>query len=401
MSENDKRDETADDGVALSPYDSDLEEPQEQAEPEPYSLAGAHGYEETTEGMPAAGGAPDGSAPGAPEGGQAAEAPQDPADTQALDASDAPPAEETEEPEFAAEDATADADSWTADTPSTDAVQATAVVEGDGSVVTDDDVTTTWVGGAPSSAPAADAATALTAGAGIAGAAAAGAEAGPYDTAVRRASLLQPREDAAAEEQTRPLSTAAVEARADKYSPAAEDALFEGATYDKVPSRAGSHTWSIILMLLLTPVAWYLLSDAGARLTLPEGNPWETGTVNLAAIGELAAGLVVLSVILLTARGSSVGATVTGVLLTLVGAAFVVAPAAVQDLLDPYLQSLRAYNDFGGNVAHHLVADGSTGRILIAGVALLIIGSVSHGARRKGREEQRIREAIARRRPAA
>ena len=186
---------------------------------------------------------------------------------------------------------------------------------------------------------------------------------------------------------------------AERYAP--DDDLFAGAAYDKVPSRAGAHWWSLLGTLLLTPVAWYLLSDAGARMTLPADNQWDSGVLNLAALGELLGGIVVLAVILLAARASSLGAFVVGSLVALIGGAFVLFPAVTQDFAEPYLQWLRDYNDFGGNIAHHLVSDGSTGRILVAGIALILVGIVSHNARRRGRREQTIREAIDRRKAAA
>src|SRR5699024_1516992 len=82
----------------------------------------------------------------------------------------------------------------------------------------------------------------------------------------------------------------------------------DGATaVTRPPSRAGAHALTVLVTLLLTPVAWYLLADAGARLTLARSNPWETGDLNLAALLELAGGLLVLAVVLLAARWSSVG----------------------------------------------------------------------------------------------
>src|SRR5699024_3865086 len=49
------------------------------------------------------------------------------------------------------------------------------------------------------------------------------------------------------------------------------DVVLEGTTaHTRPPSRAKAHVLTILLTLLLTPVAWYLLADAGARLTLPQ-----------------------------------------------------------------------------------------------------------------------------------
>ena len=153
------------------------------------------------------------------------------------------------------------------------------------------------------------------------------------------------------------------------------------------PSRAGAHVLTILVTLLLTPVAWYLLADAGARLTLPARNPWDTGNLNVAALLELAGGLLALAVILLAARWSSVGAIVTGILVTVLGVPFLAAPTWTQEVLEPVDTWLERFGDLGGNVAHHLVASGSTGRLVVIGVTLVLVGAVSHGARRKGRRE--------------
>src|SRR5699024_2437210 len=70
------------------------------------------------------------------------------------------------------------------------------------------------------------------------------------------------------------------------------DVVLEGTTaVTRPPSRGGTHALTVLVTLLLTPVAWYLLADAGARLTLPSGNPWESGNLNVAALLELGAGL--------------------------------------------------------------------------------------------------------------
>lgn len=171
------------------------------------------------------------------------------------------------------------------------------------------------------------------------------------------------------------------------------DVVLEGTTaHTRPPSRAKAHVLTVLLTLLLTPVAWYLLADAGARLTLPQGNPWDTSNLNVAALLELAGGLLVLVVVLLAARWSSVGAIVTGALVIVVGVPFVAVPAWTQDLLEPaqsWLADLGQFGELGDNVSHHLVASGSTGRLVAVGVALVLVGVVSHGARRQGRREVR------------
>lgn len=169
--------------------------------------------------------------------------------------------------------------------------------------------------------------------------------------------------------------------------------LLEGATVTpQRRSRAGAHWLGVLVALVLLPVAWYLLADAGARLTLPAGSPWQTGNLNIAALLELGGGLLVLAVALLAARWSSVGSIIAGSITIAVGVPFVAVPSWTQDFLAPALEWLRDLNDLGGNIAHHLVATGSTGRFIVYGVALVFLGLVSHGARRQGRRESDRRQ---------
>ncbi|WP_052436403.1 hypothetical protein [Georgenia sp. SUBG003] len=169
----------------------------------------------------------------------------------------------------------------------------------------------------------------------------------------------------------------------------AGDALLDGATQAGPRSRAAAHWWSLVLALVLSPVAWYLVADGGARLALGEDSPWARGELSPAALTELAAGLVATAVVLLTARWSSLGALVTGTLVLLAGLTFVVVPARTAAFLEPALAWLRDLNDLGGNVAHHLLADGPSGRLALYGLALLLTGVVARGARRRGRAEER------------
>lgn len=215
-------------------------------------------------------------------------------------------------------------------------------------------------------------------------------------------------EDAAPEETATTVVPAPVSARDDAGDRAAQPratesnepdtgVLLDGATIaPEPPSRAAAHWWGVLIALVGVPVAWYLLADAGARLTLPPGNPWETGSLNVAALIEFASGLVVLSVVVLMARWSSVGSFVIGGLTVVVGVPFLAVPDLTRDWLQPVFTRLRDFNDFGGNLAHHLEITGSTGLLVVLGLALILVGFVSHGARRQGRREARAHDAFAR-----
>lgn len=147
--------------------------------------------------------------------------------------------------------------------------------------------------------------------------------------------------------------------------------------------RGWTHTGVLIATLLLVPFAWYLISDAGVRLSLVDHNPWETGTLNLAALGELAGGIAVIALAWYFAKLSSLGAIVTGLLVTVFGGIAIFAPALARDnILSPLDDAIGGYNDFTANVIHHLTLDLSSGRIFVFGAIVLLTGLLAHGTRR-------------------
>lgn len=166
-----------------------------------------------------------------------------------------------------------------------------------------------------------------------------------------------------------------------------QSSIFEGATVvPTIPSRKAAHAWAFLIGLVMTPITWYLMSDAGARLIMREGQ-WDTLTVKPFTVLEVFAAAVCIIFLVISARWSSIGAFVSGVILFLVGIPFIAAPEFTSNFLAPVLSALKNFNAFGGNVAHHLVSDGSTGRFLFYGLTMILIGFVSHGARRKGRKD--------------
>ncbi|MFT0848341.1 hypothetical protein VR010_11385 [Actinomycetaceae bacterium L2_0104] len=149
--------------------------------------------------------------------------------------------------------------------------------------------------------------------------------------------------------------------------------------------RGWAHTGVLIATLVLVPIAWYLLSDASARLFLVAGNPWETGNLNLAALGELAGGIAVVALIWLLARVSSLGALIIGALTAILGLLALVLPTFTQDSIIARLdRAIGDFNDLTSNVIHHVTLDLGSGRMLMFGAILLLTGMVSHSARRRG-----------------
>lgn len=219
-------------------------------------------------------------------------------------------------------------------------------------------------------------------------------------TRVHRRSFVAPQEEAAdqGEAQWRPRSSTEEDGAHSSSTPRSlDDALFEGATVvPEVPSRAAAHVWSLLLTLLLVPLAWYLLADAGARMTLATDNPMSTGILNPAALAELVGGVLVVVLIAVLARHSSLGAHVVGIVVTVLGLPWVVAPGASARLVLPAMDWLDQWNAFGANLAHHLQASGYSGRLLLVGIALLLLGWTSHRVRRSGRDEEALRAEVER-----
>lgn len=153
---------------------------------------------------------------------------------------------------------------------------------------------------------------------------------------------------------------------------------------DKPPSRGWTHTGSFFATLLLLPLAWYLISDAGARFYLVENNPWAAKSFALFPFIELLGGLVTIALIWLLARASSLGAQFWGAFVTVGGLIALIVPALAQRGIAWLDAQIGSYNAFTGNVIHHLELDFGTGRIAILGFILFMTGVAAHSARRRG-----------------
>ena len=218
-------------------------------------------------------------------------------------------------------------------------------------------------------------------------------------TGIRRRSLMAPvdTEDHSTEAQWKPRVDEREETTVSATPATLDDAIFEGSTViPNVPSRVPAHVWSLVLTLVLTPVAWYALADAGARMTLAPNNPMITGSVNIAAIAELLGGIVALLLVFALTIRSSLGAYVVGAIVTIVGAPWVLAPGWTARMMLPAMEWLTQWNVLGANLAHHLQSSGYSGRMLITGIALMCVAMVSHKVRRRGRAEEALRSQVER-----
>ena len=174
-----------------------------------------------------------------------------------------------------------------------------------------------------------------------------------------------------------------------------DDELFSAApVVTEMPSRRGAHFLSLVLFLVLTPLGWYLASDAGARMTLADAAPMYTGVASILALGELLGAIVVAVILFAAARRSSLGAWIMGVATLIVGLPWVLAPGITASTLLASLNALSASSSLGANLSHHLQASGYSGRFAILGIVLMGVGYLSHSARRTGRAEDALRTSI-------
>ena len=211
----------------------------------------------------------------------------------------------------------------------------------------------------------------------------------------RRRSLLgEGNEDAEAATLAAIASTAA---RGDKSgAPSSlDDEIFSAAPeITEMPSRTGAHWLSFLFFLLLVPVGWYLAADAGARMTLADAAPMYTGVASIVALGEILGAIIISAILFATARRSSLGAWLMGIVTLIVGLPWLMAPGITAASVLPTLTALTNTGSLGANLAHHLQASGYSGRFALLGVVLMGLAYVSHSARRTGRAEEALRTSL-------
>ena len=210
----------------------------------------------------------------------------------------------------------------------------------------------------------------------------------------RRSPLGEGNEDAEAATLAAIASTAA---RGDKSgAPSSlDDELFSAAPeITEMPSRTGAHWLSFFLFLLLVPVGWYLAADGGARMTLADAAPMYSGVASIVALGEILGTIIISAILFATARRSSLGAWLMGIVTLIVGLPWLMAPGITAASALSALTTLTNTGSLGANLSHHLQASGYSGRFALLGIALIGLAYVSHSARRTGRAEEALRTSI-------
>ena len=211
----------------------------------------------------------------------------------------------------------------------------------------------------------------------------------------RRRSLLgEGDEDSEAATLAAIASTAARGDKSDAPS-SLDDELFSAAPeITEMPSRTGAHWLSFLLFLLLVPAGWYLAADAGARMTLADAAPMYSGVASIVALGEILGTIIISAILFATARRSSLGAWLMGIVTLIVGLPWLMAPGITGASVLSALTALTNTGSLGANLSHHLQASGYSGRFALLGIALMGLAYVSHSARRTGRAEEALRTSL-------
>ncbi|SDN40053.1 hypothetical protein SAMN05216355_10354 [Actinomyces ruminicola] len=172
-------------------------------------------------------------------------------------------------------------------------------------------------------------------------------------------------------------------------SRAEDDILLDGSSVVGRPkSRAAAHWAGVLVWVIALPLAWFLLHDAAAT-AVDGATPLRFG-VSVLALVELGIAAAALAVALWTASRSSLGSFVVGAASVLVGLPFLLAPAAMNDAIGPLLDRLTAHSQLGASLSAYWWADAISGKFIAFGLFMIMVGVVSHRARRAGRREQEI-----------
>ena len=169
-----------------------------------------------------------------------------------------------------------------------------------------------------------------------------------------------------------------------------DDVLLAGSTVvGKPASRAAAHWGGTLLALVLFPIAWFLMHTAANALTGALADGWPK-VFSTAGIIELGMAIVLLIVVMATATRSSLGTFVTGITTLLIGLPFVVVPSVTKQYLGDFLANMALQSRFGRILSEAILLDGVSGRLVIIGLFLIMLGVVSHSTRRAGRRERLV-----------
>ena len=167
-----------------------------------------------------------------------------------------------------------------------------------------------------------------------------------------------------------------------------DDVLLDGSTVIGHPkSRAATHWAGVLVSIVTLPVTWFFLHDGAAMATSRASDSFDFN-VSARGLTELAVGALALIIAMWVARRTSVGSIVVGVISILLGLPFLVAPGVMTDAFSPFLSTLSTQSALGQSMSTYLWTDAVTGKFLVLGVFMVMVGVVSYTARLDGQREQ-------------
>ena len=184
------------------------------------------------------------------------------------------------------------------------------------------------------------------------------------------------------------------EAPADEGSGVDDDVLLDGSTVvGKPASRFGSHWAGILIAVVLLPLSWFFGHTARHAFGTTAARDPE-GAMSVNGVIVIALSALCLGVGLWMARRSSLGTILVGALTALAGIPGLLAPAATHRVLEQALGAAADRTSLGKDLLDFLWLDLSRGTFLLVGMVVLMVGIVSHSARRAGRREQEIIDRV-------
>ncbi|SHJ19402.1 hypothetical protein SAMN05216246_11439 [Actinomyces denticolens] len=199
---------------------------------------------------------------------------------------------------------------------------------------------------------------------------------------------------AAAPTRRRRRAEAREQAPADEGAGVDDDVLLDGSTVvGKPASRFGAHWAGILIAVVLLPLSWFFGHTARHAFGTTAARSPE-GAMSVNGVIVIALSALCLGVGLWMARRSSLGTILVGALTALAGIPGLVAPAATHRVLEQALGAAADRSSLGKDLLEFLWLDLSRGTFLLVGIVVLMVGIVSHSARRAGRREQEVIDRV-------
>ena len=146
--------------------------------------------------------------------------------------------------------------------------------------------------------------------------------------------------------------------------------------------------------MVLVPLAWFFLHLGAAHQTAAAARLSFAFSAN--GLVALLVGAACLALALWMAQRSSLGSFVIGAVSVVLGLPFLLLPGVMTSVLTPTLEHLSTHSDLGVDLATYLWHDAASGKFVSFGVFMIMVGLVSHAARRAGRREQEVIDRVRR-----